>query len=64
MAILRMRRSAYGVLRAVLHQLRYGLTPEEVIDLAAQLPLIVRGVYFEGWRSARRSRKCGQKNNF
>ena len=41
--------AAYSVLRAVLHQLRDRLTPEEAVDLAAQLPLIVRGIYFEGW---------------
>jgi uncharacterized protein (DUF2267 family) len=41
---------AYSVLRAVLHQLRDRLTVEEAADLSAQLPLIVRGAYFEGWR--------------
>ncbi|MGD9715243.1 MAG: DUF2267 domain-containing protein [Thermomicrobiales bacterium] len=44
---------ALSVLRAVLHQLRDRLTPEEAIDLGAQLPLIVRGVYYEGWRPSR-----------
>jgi Uncharacterized conserved protein (DUF2267) len=42
--------AAYSVVRAILHQLRDRLTPEEAADLAAQLLLIVRGVYFEGWR--------------
>ena len=39
---------ALAVWRAVLHQLRDRLTPQEAVDLAAQLPLIVRGVYYEG----------------
>ena len=45
--------AALSALRAVLHQLRDRLTPEEAVDLAAQLPLIVRGIYFEAWRPAR-----------
>jgi uncharacterized protein (DUF2267 family) len=41
---------AYLALRAVLHTLRDRLTVEEAADLAAQLPMLVRGFYFEGWR--------------
>ncbi len=41
---------ALAVLRAVLHQLRDRLTLEEAVDLGQQLPTIVRGFYFEGWR--------------
>lgn len=40
---------AYLALRAVLHTLRNRLTVEEAAQLAAQLPMLVRGFYFEGW---------------
>ncbi|HCP08461.1 MAG TPA: DUF2267 domain-containing protein [Candidatus Moranbacteria bacterium] len=43
---------AYKLLRAVLHALRDRLTVEEAADLGAQLPMVVRGFYYEGWRPA------------
>jgi uncharacterized protein (DUF2267 family) len=43
---------AYNALRAVLHALRDRLTPEQAVHLGAQLPILVRGVYYEGWRLA------------
>lgn len=41
---------SYKALRAVLHALRDRLTVQEAAHLAAQLPTLVRGVYYEGWR--------------
>ena len=43
-------RRAYRLLRSVLHALRDWLSPEEMTDLSAQLPVLIRGVYFEGWK--------------
>jgi uncharacterized protein (DUF2267 family) len=43
------RHRAYHALRAVLHALRDRLSVEEVAALGAQLPLLVRGIYYEGW---------------
>lgn len=40
---------AYGVLRAFLHGLRDHLSVDEAAQLAAQLPIFVRGVFYEGW---------------
>jgi uncharacterized protein (DUF2267 family) len=37
-------------LRAGLHAIRDRLPAAEAVDLAAQLPTIMRGIYFEGWK--------------
>ena len=47
------RRSAYRMLRAFLHLLRDRLTVEERAHLAAQLPHLWRGVFYEGWVPSR-----------
>jgi uncharacterized protein (DUF2267 family) len=36
-------------LRITLHALRDRLTVEETAQLAAQLPMLMRGLYYEGW---------------
>ena len=43
------RHLAYLGLRATLHALRDRLTVDEAAELAAQLPMLVRGFYYEGW---------------
>lgn len=43
----------YAALRAVLHQLRDRLTVEEAAQFAAQLPTLMRGIFFESWNPAR-----------
>jgi uncharacterized protein (DUF2267 family) len=43
-------RKTYTALRAVLHALRDRLTNQEAVQLGAQLPTILRGVYYEGWQ--------------
>lgn len=40
---------AYRVLRAFLHTLRDRLTLQETAQLAAQLPELIRGLYYENW---------------
>ncbi|MDP1736511.1 MAG: DUF2267 domain-containing protein [Caulobacter sp.] len=44
------RQQAYGALRAVLHILRDRLPMHAVLGLSAQLPMLLRGVFLEGWR--------------
>lgn len=41
--------SAYQALRGTLHALRDRLPAEEAVNLAAQLPLLVKGMYYDGW---------------
>lgn len=55
---------AYAVLRAVLHQLRDRLTLEEAVDLGSQLPMLVRGVYYEAWRPHHVVEKIRTKADF
>ena len=58
------RHKAYMALRAVLHALRDRLLPNEAVDLAAQLPMLVRGFFYEGWRPADKPRKYRHKQEF
>lgn len=44
------RHRTYLALRATLHALRDRLPLDEVAQLAAQLPMIVRGFYYERWQ--------------
>jgi uncharacterized protein (DUF2267 family) len=41
---------AYMALRATLHALRDRLVVTEAVQLGAQLPLVLRGVYYDGWQ--------------
>lgn len=47
------RQAAYRVLRAFLHAVRDRLTVDEAAQLAAQLPDLIRGIYYEGWVPSR-----------
>ena len=46
------RRRAFTALRAGLHALRDRLGPANAVHLGAQLPMLLRGTYYEGWRLA------------
>ena len=47
------RHYAYRALRAVLHALRDRLPVDVTAKLAAQLPTLIRGIYYEDWDPSR-----------
>lgn len=47
------KQRAYRLLRAVLQVLRDQLTPDEAAQLSAQLPIFVRGLFYEGYDPSR-----------
>ncbi|MEV0733798.1 MULTISPECIES: DUF2267 domain-containing protein [Polymorphospora] len=55
------RAQSYAALRSVLHVLRDRLPVQESAEFAAQLPLIVRGLYYEGWDPAAVPMKMGRE---
>ena len=57
-------RRAYSALRSVLHVLRDRLTVDEAVDLGAQLPMLVRGMYYDGWRPSAHPLKYRHKEDF
>ena len=44
------RRKGYRALRASLHALRDRMPVTEAAHISAQLPLLLRGTFYEGWR--------------
>jgi uncharacterized protein (DUF2267 family) len=55
---------AYHGLRAVLHVLRDRLPIGEVAHFGAQLPMLVRGIYYEDWKPAARPVKIKTAQEF
>jgi uncharacterized protein (DUF2267 family) len=58
------RQRAYLALRATLHTLRDRLTVDEVAQLGAQFPMLVRGMYYEGWDPSSQPVKLRHKRDF
>lgn len=58
------RQRAYLALRATLHALRDRLTVDEAAQLAAQLPMLVRGFYYEDWKPAGKPLRMRSREEF
>jgi uncharacterized protein (DUF2267 family) len=44
--------AAHAALRAALHALRDRIPPENAVNFGAQLPTLIRGIFFENWHIA------------
>src|SRR4051812_42903380 len=58
------KQMAYKILRGVLHSLRDRLPAEVAVKLSAQLPMLVRGFYFENWVLSQTPIKVHSLDNF
>ena len=47
------KRDAYKTLRAVLHTMRDRLPLNDTVHFAAQLPMFLRGLFYDGWEPAK-----------
>lgn len=47
------KQRAYRLLRSVLHAVRDHLGVDEAAQLGAQLPILIRGIYYEGWNPSK-----------
>ena len=55
------RGEAYRALRAVLHALRDRISVDEAAQLGAQLPALIRGIYYAEWNPGRTQISGGAK---
>ncbi len=58
------KRSGYAALRATLHAIRDSLQLEKAVELGEQLPILIRGIYYEGWDPKKGSARVAQPGEF
>lgn len=58
------REKTYLAFMATLHALRDSLPRDEAIYLGAQLPVLLRGLYYEGWHPSARIARAKSRSAF
>ena len=58
------RHFAYQLLRATLHVFRDRIGPENAVHFGAQLPILIRGVYYDGWQLSKPPAKTRHLDEF
>jgi len=56
--------AAYAALRATLHAVRDRLPVELVAHLGAELPIVIRGIYYDGWHPSTTRLKGAHAEDF
>lgn len=57
-------RAAYAALKATLHAVRDRLPSELVAHFGAEMPMLVRGIYYDGWRPSAARLKAAYQQDF
>jgi len=57
-------RAAYAALRATLHAVRDRLPVELVAHFGAELPMLIRGIYYDGWHPSAAKLKAAHAEDF
>lgn len=55
---------AYRALRAVLHAIRDRLPAQECAEFASQMPVLIAGMYYNGWSPAKKMQKARKEEEF
>jgi uncharacterized protein (DUF2267 family) len=58
------RDRALNVLKAVLHGIRNRITPEQSAQFIAQLPMMIKGIYVDGWQIGKHQKRVATFDKF
>jgi CBS domain-containing protein len=57
-------KAGFAALRAVLHALRDRLPQQNAVELGAQLPMLIRGMFYEGWDPLKEPSRARHQQEF